>query len=400
MANQEHVKTLKSGAEKWNKWREKNPEITPHLSEAHLSGAHLSGAHLSGADLMAADLRAAHLMAADLSEADLSEADLSEAYLRAADLMAADLRAANLSEAYLRAADLSKASLSEASLREANLREVNLREADLRAANLSGANLNGADLSGADLTNAIFASTVLASCNLSDIKGLDAIRHHRNSSIGMDTIAISKGKLPEKFLQGCGLSDLDIECAKLHIPHLTRDQVITIGYQIIHLRNDQPIQFYSSFISYSAQNVDFANKLHDDLQDKGVRCWFAPEDIQGGKKIRRQLDETIRIYDKLILILSEGSMNSKWVAHEIKQARKREVDKGTQMLFPIRLVEFNKIEKWELFDDDDVSNLAAEVRSYFIPDFSNWKDYSKYQEAFDRLLKDLRAEKEICSDDK
>ena len=130
----------------------------------------------------------------------------------------------------------------------------------------------------------------------------------------------------------------------------------------------------------------------NDLQDKGVRCWFAPEDIKGGKKIRRQLDEASRIYDKLILILSGYSMNSEWVAHEIKQARKREVDTGVQMLFPISIVDFREIEKWELFAGNDVTNLADEVRSYFIPDFSEWKDESKYQKSFDRLLKDLRAE--------
>jgi hypothetical protein len=34
---------------------------------------------------------------------------------------------------------------------------------------------------------------------------------------------------------------------------------------------------------------------------------------------------------------------------------------------------------------------AREIREYFIPDFSNWKDHDSYQEAFQRLLSDLRA---------
>ena len=34
---------------------------------------------------------------------------------------------------------------------------------------------------------------------------------------------------------------------------------------------------------------------------------------------------------------------------------------------------------------------AREVREYFIPDFSNWKDATTYKTALDRLLKDLRA---------
>ena len=34
---------------------------------------------------------------------------------------------------------------------------------------------------------------------------------------------------------------------------------------------------------------------------------------------------------------------------------------------------------------------AREIREYFIPDFSNWKDYDSYQEAFKRLISDLKA---------
>jgi hypothetical protein len=29
---------------------------------------------------------------------------------------------------------------------------------------------------------------------------------------------------------------------------------------------------------------------------KGVRCWFAPHDIQGGKTIHEQIDEAIRLH--------------------------------------------------------------------------------------------------------
>jgi hypothetical protein len=35
---------------------------------------------------------------------------------------------------------------------------------------------------------------------------------------------------------------------------------------------------------------------------------------------------------------------------------------------------------------------TAPVLSKFIPDFSNWKDHDSYQTAFQRLVKDLKAE--------
>jgi hypothetical protein len=50
---------------------------------------------------------------------------------------------------------------------------------------------------------------------------------------------------------------------------------------------------------------------------RGVRCWFAPHDIQGGRKIHEQIGAAIRVYDKLLLILSDASMNNSWVKTEI-----------------------------------------------------------------------------------
>jgi hypothetical protein len=147
-----------------------------------------------------------------------------------------------------------------------------------------------------------------------------------------------------------------------------------------------------------------------DLQSRGVRCWFAPHDIQAGRKIHEQLDDAIRLHDKLLLILSEHSMNSEWVKNEILRARKREVDetkraaaeaeaqvlgssamlKPKRILFPITLVPFEALENWT-YPISTGMDLAEEIRQYFIPDFSNWKDHDSYQKAFERLVKNLKA---------
>jgi TIR domain len=138
---------------------------------------------------------------------------------------------------------------------------------------------------------------------------------------------------------------------------------------------NQAIQFYSCFISYSTVDQEFANRLHADLQNKGVRCWFAPHKMQGGKKIHEQIDEAIRLYDKLLLILSEASMNSEWVKTEIAKTRKRELREKRRMLFPMRLVAFETLQDWECFDSDTGKDSAKEIREYFVPDFSNWKGH-------------------------
>jgi len=155
-------------------------------------------------------------------------------------------------------------------------------------------------------------------------------------------------------------------------------------------------RFYSCFISYSTKDQEFADRLHADLQNKGVRCWFAPHDIKAGKKLHEQIDQAIRINDRLLLILSEHSMNSKWVKTEIAHARQKELDENRQVLCPISLVPFSTIREWKCFDAETGEDSAREIREYFIPDFSNWKDDDSYKKALGRLVGDLKAaEKEL-----
>ncbi len=62
--------------------------------------------------------------------------------------------------------------------------------------------------------------------------------------------------------------------------------------------------------------------------------------------------------------------------------------------FPVRLVSFEALRDWECFDADTGKDSAREIREYFIPDFSDWKNHDNYQQAFERLLKDLKAEEQ------
>ena len=151
-------------------------------------------------------------------------------------------------------------------------------------------------------------------------------------------------------------------------------------------------RFYSCFISYSTNDQEFAERLNTDLRAEGVQCWFAPHDIRAGRKIHEQLDEAIRLHDKLLLILSEHSMNSDWVGTEIADALQRKASEGKQMLFPITIVPFEQVKSWKLFDADLGKDSAREIREYFIPDFSNWKDHDAYQKAFQRLVADLKSD--------
>lgn len=90
-------------------------------------------------------------------------------------------------------------------------------------------------------------------------------------------------------------------------------------------------------------------------------------------------------------------MQSEWVKTEISKARRRELRENRQVLFPIRICKFEELRDWECFDADTGKDSAREIREYFIPDFSNWKDHDSYKKAFDKLLKDLQGKTELPS---
>jgi hypothetical protein len=156
--------------------------------------------------------------------------------------------------------------------------------------------------------------------------------------------------------------------------------------------DDRGRSYYSCFISYSTDDEKIAKRLYDRLVAAGVETWFAPENIHAGQKLHEQIYEAIRAKAKLLLVLSQHSMNSEWVKTEIRNARRSEVRDGKQKLFPIRLVDMQTIRDWECFDTDIGKDSAVEIREYFIPDFTNWKDDNAFEAAFARLLRDLKTE--------
>jgi hypothetical protein len=96
---------------------------------------------------------------------------------------------------------------------------------------------------------------------------------------------------------------------------------------------------YSCFISYSSKDEAFARKLHTRLQAENVRCWFAPEDLRLGDKFQKdeEIERSIRLYDKFLLILSENSVNNPRVEREVKTAFEKEQHQGSTVLLPICL---------------------------------------------------------------
>lgn len=157
------------------------------------------------------------------------------------------------------------------------------------------------------------------------------------------------------------------------------------------VRFDAP-PYHSVFISYSQQDEEFCRKLHDSLSEVGLRVWFAPHDIQAGQKLHRQIYSAIEEYDKLLVVLSDASMGSEWVGTELWKARERERTQDVQVLFPIRIVPFERLRDWSAFDADSGKDMAREIREYYVPDFSEWRDDDAFANGLTRLIDGLIVE--------
>ena len=329
MANQEQFDILKQGVDVWNAWRKEHPEIRPDLSMAQLSGANLSRANLGGAGLAATNF----------TDADLTGADLSWTFS-------------------------SRTNFSQAGLSWANFYAAHLPGADLSGANLGVTNLTSTYLAEANLSRTRLIATVFGQVDLRLVKGLDTVDHEGPSVIGIDTIIYSRGQIPEVFLKGAGVPETFITYARSLV--------------------NNSIEYYTCFISYSSKDEDFAQHLYNDLQGNNVRCWYAPEDLKIGDKFRARIDESIRIYDKLLLILSEHSVRSPWVETEVETAFSKEHKTGKLTLFPVKLD--NTVE------ETGEAWAATIHRTRHIGDFTRWKEHDEYQKGLNRLLRDLKQE--------
>ncbi len=332
MANQEQLDRLLKSIEMWNRWRKDQQVIEIDLRKANLRGANLAQANLSNVNLRGANLTHANLTQTNFTQANLTRANLFRACLTVA----------------------------------------HLRGTLLRGANIRGACLSGADLRGAILINTFFSKTdfekaklgwtTFSDVNLSGAQNLQSCVHHGPSYISLGTFERS-GRISELFLRKAGVKGSWID----NIPSI-------VG---------RPIQFYDCFISYSHNNSEFSEKLHNDLMGRGIITWLDTHDLKVGDHPREKIEEAIRRKDKILLILSRESINSDWVEKEVYSAlRKEKSQRKKNVLLPFRIDEYvMRCRKPWLLDLKETKHFG---------DFRNWKHHDIYTNELNKLVDQLR----------
>ncbi len=132
------------------------------------------------------------------------------------------------------------------------------------------------------------------------------------------------------------------------------------------------------FVSYATSDKPFCDRLYELMVSEGYRVWYAPSDGAIGEHLARQIEQSIRDCDAMILVLSRHSFDRPWVRFEIDAALQER-----RRLVPIRLVPEDRSYFWSFLKDE--SDPAQEVRRQGLIDFSRWEDEDALREAFARL---------------
>ena len=352
-----------SGRREWGDFRRSECEV-PDLDGSDFNQVNLEGLDLSGCSFRGADFSGARLLRTNMRSTYASASNFNGADLVGINLQHANLDSCQFNSANLSAADLSDSILSRTSFSRANLANANFKRAYLVDADLSDVVVRRSNFSAAE-----FGYTVLAA-NISQVIGLDDVIHKARSHISLQTILSCKGKLPEKFLRGCGVKEQDINYFRSRI-------------------NDSS-DFYSCFISYSHDDKVFANKLYEKLQGRGVRCWLDEHQLLPGDDIYDEIDLGIKMWEKILLCCSRASLEgSPWVDREIDKALQKEEALWHQQnrkilsLIPINLDDY--MFKWS-------SGKASMLKSRLAADFRHWQTSSEsFDAAVEKILLALKA---------
>jgi len=381
MANPEHVTILKKGAKVWNAWRRVALEMrtrfqfrAEHFDQHEFDLAYHEWAVEGTPDISGAILEGVVLTGVNLSAAKLAGADFSHAMLRGADLSGADARGASFRGADLTGADVSRALLDGADLSGTRLDGATFRDCRLDSTDFTDAHMGRVAYDYEGLGFLAPGYTCFANVDLSNVNGLDSVRHYGRSSLGIDVLFRSGGKVSDAFLRGCGIPENAIVALRPLVAGIAAGQ------------------FFTCFISYAHADKLFARRLHHALQFHSIRCRLDEKQLLPGDDICEQVDRGIRLWDKLLLCCSTHSLTSWWVDNEIAMALDREQQLMKQLgrkiptLIPLDLDGYLLIGNWG-------SGKSTQILQRLAADFRNWEsDRRVFEDQVENVIRALRAD--------
>lgn len=318
---------------------------------------------------------------------DFTEAAFERCNAIQASFVDCDFSRARLAESAFRAADFFRATMN-GTLLAANFRQAFFVSSRWRGAKVTGSRFDEAVFGFNQIENSL-----IVACGFQDVE------MHGPCEVDARTVAAAMIGPTVAIKQLAGDPAADADRAELLATLRSTQRFFTLaGVDREMIKGyaggvgPLPGDYESAFISYSGADEEFARTLQSRLRTAGVVTWFAPSDMRGGRRIHEQISTAIADRSRLVVVLSESSMASDWVATEIRHAVDIERRTGERKLFPIRLAGLDEIRRWRLFDADAGEDLARRIREYHIPDFSGWRDELAFSQAVTRLCEDLRPD--------
>jgi uncharacterized protein YjbI with pentapeptide repeats len=154
---------LKSGVDRWNRWRQDDKDATVDLREADLSKMPLKGADLRGADMYQVNL-----VKAECSHVNLSDAFLPGAVLHGSDFRHADLRRTILTRAECYAVTFDFANMEGVMMEDSRVFRSTFSHCMLSGGTFNSSAFANTAFGHADLSNAFLKYCTVIGCDFSD----------------------------------------------------------------------------------------------------------------------------------------------------------------------------------------------------------------------------------------
>ncbi len=103
-----------------------------------------------------------------------------------------------------------------------------------------------------------------------------------------------------------------------------------------------------AFLSYSTKNQQAADAMRNLLRKEGIETWMAPGDIPAGSRYAQVINQAIKGCSCFVLILSDDSQNSIWVAKEVERAVNYR-----KLIIPVQIEDMILNDEFELYLSTD-----------------------------------------------
>ena len=89
---------------------------------------------------------------------------------------------------------------------------------------------------------------------------------------------------------------------------------------------------YDTFISYAAEDTEFANRLAGGLVVRGLKIWYAPLSLKMGDKLLTGIEEGLRKSRSGTIVLSKKFLEKSWTNYELDILMRQTIEKDKLLL--------------------------------------------------------------------